>query len=219
LAANRECEDVIEELNKARRMVELVELHVPTDLPSEEYVVLEIAERSPGSAPKPGESLFKLVPANASLEAEIEIPARDIGLIKPDNVARIKLDAFPYQKHGALDGTIVTISEGAFQKGEPPTSQTLYRARVRLGSTSELKDLPPNYRLLPGMTVVSEIRVQHPRTLILVSKKGQAQRVGGARVMPGPAMRNGASRVSREGELAKGERLQRRPVGCVPLVE
>jgi HlyD family secretion protein len=102
---------------------------------------------------------------NASLEAEIEILARDIGLIKPDNTARIKLDAFPYQKHGVLDGTIVTISEGAFQKGEPPTSQTLYRARVRLGGVDKLKDLPPNYRLLPGMNVVAEIRVGDRRVI------------------------------------------------------
>jgi HlyD family secretion protein len=165
LSASRERDDLTEELNKARRMVELVELHVPDDLPSEEYVVLEIAERSPGSAPKPGESLFKLVPVNASLEAEIEIPARDIGLIKPDNTARIKLDAFPYQTHGVLNGTIVTISEGAFQKGDPPTSQTLYRARVRLGSVSELKDLPSNYRLLPGMTIAAEIRVGDRRVI------------------------------------------------------
>ncbi len=165
LTANRDRDEVSEELNKARRMVELVELRVPGDLPSEEYVVLEVAERSPGSAPKPGESLFKLVPVNAFLEAEVEIPARDIGLIKLGNVARVKLDAFPYQKHGVLGGTLTTISEGAFQKGEPPSTVTMYRARVRLGSIDQLKNMPAKHRLLPGMVVAAEIRVGDRRVI------------------------------------------------------
>lgn len=165
LMAHRDRDEVFEELNKARRMVELVELHVPLDLPSEEYVVLEIAERSPGSAPKPGESLFKLVPANAQLEAEIEILARDIGMVKLDNTARIKLDAFPYQKHGVLTGTITTISEGSFQKGEPPAVQSLYRARIQLGPLDQLKNMPSPNRLLPGMTAIAEIRVGDRRVI------------------------------------------------------
>lgn len=165
LTANRERSEVTEELTKARYMVELVELRVPDDLPSEEYVVLEVAERSAGSAPKPGESLFKLVPVNAFLQAEVEIPARDIGLVKLGNDARIKLDAFPYQKHGVLGGILTTISEGAFQKGEPPTSVTMYRARLELGDVSQLKNMPANNRFLPGMTIIAEIRVGDRRVI------------------------------------------------------
>jgi HlyD family secretion protein len=165
LVAHRERDEVTEELTKARRMEELVVLQVPPELPSDQYVVLEIAERSPGSAPKPGESLFKLVPVNAALEAEVEIQARDIGLIKAENTARLKLDAFPYQKHGVVSGVISTISEGSFQKGEPPTTQTMYRARIQLGSTDQLKNLPSQHRLLPGMTVVAEIRVGDRRVI------------------------------------------------------
>lgn len=165
LTAHRERDEVMEELTKARRMAELDELRVPPDLPSDQYVVLEIADRSAGSAPKPGESLFKLVPVNASLEAEVEILARDIGLIKADNTARLKLDAFPYQKHGVLSGVISTISEGSFQKGEPPATQTMYRARIQVGSTDQLKNLPSQHRLLPGMTVVAEIRVGDRRVI------------------------------------------------------
>jgi HlyD family secretion protein len=165
LAASRERDELVEEMTKARRLNELVELRVPDDLPSEAYVVLEVADRSPGSAPKPGESLFKLVPVNAQLEAEVEIPARDIGLVKPGNDSRIKLAAFPYQKHGTLAGEIVTISEGSFQKGEPPATATLYRSRIQLGSTAGLKNMPAQYRLLPGMEVSVEIRVGERRVI------------------------------------------------------
>ncbi len=165
LAASRERDEVSEELTKARAIKGFVDLRVPRDLPSEEYVVLEVADRSAGSAPKPGESLFKLVPVNASLKAEIEIQAQDIGLVKIGNVTRIKLDAFSYQKHGALDGTLTTISEGAFQKGEAPASVTLYRAVVELGKTDKLTNMPAKYRLLPGMTVNAEIRVGDRRVI------------------------------------------------------
>ncbi len=165
LAASRERDEVTEELTKARAIKGFVELRVPSDSPSEEYVVLNVADLSPGSAPKPGESLFTLVAVNAPLEAEIEIQARDIGLVKPQNITRIKLDAFPYQKHGTLDGILSTISEGAFQKGEPPATVTMYRGVVTLGKTDKLTNMPAKYRLLPGMIVAAEIRVGERRVI------------------------------------------------------
>jgi HlyD family secretion protein len=165
LDASGERDEAVEELAKARRINELVELRVPDDLPSDEYVVLEIADRSPGSAPKPGESLFKLVAVKGQLEAEVEIPARDIGLVKTNNPCRIKVEAFPYQKHGTLDGTVETISEGAFQKGETPSTVTMYRSRIRLGDMSKLKNMPEKYRLIPGMQVTVEIRAGERRVI------------------------------------------------------
>ena len=165
LAAEKELSQVAEELTKAQRMNELIELRVPNDLPHGEYYVQEVADLSVGSVVKPSESLFKLIPVNVPLEAEIEILARDIGLIDADQNVRIKLDAFPYQKHGTIDGRLRTVSEGTFQKGEPPAVQTLYRARVRLGTTDSLTNLPDGFRLLPGMNIAAEIRVGQRRVI------------------------------------------------------
>ena len=165
LTAQQQMSEITEELNKATRMDELTELRVPDDLEYKEFVVLEVADLSVGSVVKPSEPMFKLVPLNVPLEAEIEIPAKDIGRVTADATVRIKLDAFSYQKHGTLTGEVRLISEGAFQKGEGPNSTTMYRSRVSLGSTNQLKSLPRNFRLLPGMKLDAEIKVGDRRVI------------------------------------------------------
>ena len=157
-----------EELNKATRMNEYVDLRVPADLPHPAYFVMEVAERSAGSVPQSSESLFKLVPLEVGVQglvAEFDIEARDIGQIRIDDTARIKLEAFPYQKHGTLEGKVGTISEGTFAHGEGPTSKIMYKARASLGSADRLKNMPEPYRLLPGSTVTVEIVVGKRRVI------------------------------------------------------
>ncbi len=92
------------------------------------------------------------------LEAEVSIDAKDIGFVSADAVARIKLDAYPFQKHGTLEGVVRTISEDAFtekdkEKAQPP----FYRSRIVLASR-ELRAVPATFRLIPGMTVSAEIK-------------------------------------------------------------
>ncbi len=163
-----ELSQATEELNKANRINEYVDLRVPADLPHPAYFVLEVAERSAGSVPQSSESLFKLVPLDVAvngLVAEFDVESRDIGLIRQGDTARIKLDSFPYQKHGTLEGKVRTISEGTFVRGEGPSSKIMYKARASLGSADRLKNMPEPYRLLPGMTVAVEIVVGKRRVI------------------------------------------------------
>jgi HlyD family secretion protein len=164
--AQKELNQVAEELNKANRMNEYVDLRVPSDLGHDAYFVQEVAERS--TVAKPSESLFKLVPLDVGttgLEAEIEIESRDTGKLQGNETVRIKMDAFPFQKHGTLRGSLQTISEGTFTKGEGPAAQIIYKARVGLDSTEHLKNMPSGYRLLPGSTITAEIKVGKRRVI------------------------------------------------------
>jgi HlyD family secretion protein len=102
------------------------------------------------------EPLLTLVPLDVPLEAEVAIETRDIGFVAQNQQARIKIEAFPFQKHGTVTGLIRTISEDAF--ADQVTERPFYRARVRLVDT-QLRDVPETYRLLPGMTVAAEIDV------------------------------------------------------------
>ena len=72
----------------------------------------------------------------------------------------IKLDAFPFQKHSALDGKVRTISEDAFRRdsGAPGALDAYYLSRIAYGD-SKLKKMPDKARLLPGMTLSAEIVV------------------------------------------------------------
>jgi HlyD family secretion protein len=155
LAVSRERDSVQEQLQKADRRHKLVNLTAPVD-----GVVLDIAKLSPGSVVKEAETFFTLVPLNAPLEAEVHIESVDVGYLKIGEPVHIKLDAFPYQRHGTIDAKIRTISEDAFRRDASPKSgaDAFYVSRISLDSTS-LKNMNGGSRLLPGMTLSAEIVV------------------------------------------------------------
>ncbi len=130
-------------------------------------VVHEIAAFSVGSAVREAEALITLVPLDSILEVELEIPAQDIGRVQPGSEVRIKLNPFPFQKHGTLGGVVRTISEDTFQRqaGEPGMPGAYYRARVRIIDPSALRNVKEGFRLIPGMEVQGEVKVGHRRII------------------------------------------------------
>ena len=64
------------------------------------------------------------------------------------------MDAFPFQRHGFLEGEVRTISEDAFRKETAPNQSmdAYYKSRITLTNTN-LRKLPQHARLLPGMTL------------------------------------------------------------------
>lgn len=151
-----------EELKKAQLRRRHVSLTAPADA-----VVLEIAQKSIGSVVRQAEPLFVLVPINEPLEAEVLIDAKDIGYVSREQSARIKFDAFPFQKHGTAAGVVQTISQDSFPadgKNESArTGESLpYKARLSLDD-ARLRELPGGFRLLPGMALQAEILVGRRR--------------------------------------------------------
>ncbi len=147
-----------EELKKAELRRRHVTLTAPADA-----VVLEIAQRSVGSVMRQAEPLVVLVPLNVPMEAEVLIEPKDIGHISQAQAARIKFDAFPFQKHGTASGAVRTISQDSFppeakESGIRSSDRLFYRARLSLEDVS-LRNVPGGFRLLPGMAIQAEIRV------------------------------------------------------------
>lgn len=154
LSVSRERDAMNEQLQKADRRHTLVTLVSPSDA-----VVLEVAKLSKGSVIQGAQTLFTLVPLGSDLEAEVQIDSADIGYVKLNDPSHLKLDAFPFQKHGMLSGKLRTISEDAFRRETPSGSgDAYYVARIRLEGT-RLKGMPERARLLPGMTLTAEIAV------------------------------------------------------------
>ena len=154
LAVSRERDSVNEQLTKADRRHTLINLRSPVD-----GVILDIVKLSPGSTVKEAESFFTIVPLNSALEAEVQIDSMDVGYIKPGDSVHLKLDAFPFQKHGALEAKIRTISEDAFRRDSAGGQglDAYYVTRVSFGN-AQLKRMNHS-RMLPGMTVSAEIVV------------------------------------------------------------
>lgn len=152
LGTLRDRDAIAEQLQKAQMRRKLVTLSAPSD-----SVVLEIAKLSVGSVIQGGEVLFTLVPLDAGLLAEVQIDAADIGYVKQGDDAHIKLDAFPFQRHGTLAGQVRTISGDAFQR-DGGAGGGYYLSRIEWGD-ARLKRMPEHARLLPGMSLVAEIVV------------------------------------------------------------
>ncbi|AKU23455.1 secretion protein HlyD [Massilia sp. NR 4-1] len=156
LAATRDRDGINEQLAKADKRHQLVQLSAPADA-----VVLEVGKLSQGSVVREAEQMFVLVPLGAQLEAEVQIDSADIGYIKRGDPVHLKLDAFPFQQHGALDGKVRTVSEDSFKREQATPGQgtdAYYISRIDYGN-SRLKKMDGKSRLLPGMTVTAEIVV------------------------------------------------------------
>ncbi|QDL56084.1 HlyD family type I secretion periplasmic adaptor subunit [Rhodoferax aquaticus] len=155
LTISRERDALKEQLLKADKRHRLVTLVAPEDA-----IVLDIAKLSPGAIVKEAETFFTLVPLNVKLEAEVRVDASDVGYIRMDHPVHLKISAFPFQRHGTLDGKVRTVSPDAFRRDNASqgAAETYYMSRITLEST-ELKSMLEGARLLPGMSLTAEIVV------------------------------------------------------------
>jgi HlyD family secretion protein len=156
LSLTRDRDATAEQLKKGSLRRDKVMLTAPVDA-----MVQDIAKLSQGSVAQAAEKMFTLVPLGTALDAEVQIDSLDVGHVKQGDEAHIKLDAFPFQKHGTLDARVRTLSEDAFKRDTPnPETGTdaYYVSRLDLGKDM-LKNMDPHARLLPGMTLTAEIVV------------------------------------------------------------
>ena len=90
----------------------------------------------------------------------MQIESADIGYVRQGGLVQVKVDAYPFQMHGALEGRLRTLSEDAFRRENVAAGgfDAYYLGRIHL-TRLRLKRLPRQARLLPGMTVSAEIAV------------------------------------------------------------
>lgn len=148
-----------EELRKIEMRQAMVVLAAPADA-----IVLELAPRSVGSVVQAAEPLATLQPLNSPLEAEVEISPADVGRLRRGDAVRVKLDAFPFQRHGTLEGRLRSLSDDTFTRETAAGRQSYYRARIAV-TGAPLADLPDDNRLMAGMSLTAEIKVGE-RTVI-----------------------------------------------------
>jgi multidrug efflux pump subunit AcrA (membrane-fusion protein) len=110
------------------------------------------------------------------LEADVNVRSEDIGFIKVGDPVQVKLDAYRYMQHGTAKGVIKNISEGSFTTDDnnqpaPP----YFKVRVAI-KEAQLRNVPADFRLIPGMTLVGDIMVGK-RTILSYLVEG-AMRTG-----------------------------------------
>jgi HlyD family secretion protein len=146
-----------EDVSKASRLHDLSVLTAP-----EPGVVLELGPFSVGSVARVGEPVMVLVPLDVPLEAEIFVDPGEIGYIRSGDNCRLKLETFPFQKHGVLEGVLRTIGHDSVRSEGSETPK--YKARVELTNT-RLAGVPEDFRLMPGMSLRAEVKVGTRRVI------------------------------------------------------
>lgn len=111
----------------------------------------------PGQAVQAGQPLLSLLPEGARLQAQLQVPSRAIGFIRPGDRVRLRYQAYPFQKFGHQGGRVARISRSAVPPvAGAPSSEPHYRILVALDRQEVLAYGRPE-PLRPGMLLEADI--------------------------------------------------------------
>lgn len=123
--------------------------------------VQQLAVHTVGGVVTPAQALMIVVPRDDPLEIEAFIENKDIGFVHPGQTAQVKVETFPYTKHGTVPAKVVHVSTDAIQDEK---RGLVFAARLALGrSTIPVNGSPVN--LSPGMAVTAEIQTDRRRVI------------------------------------------------------
>lgn len=162
--ATAKLSDARQQLNKAQLRRQLVELRADRS-----GTVLSVAKVSVGSVLQSGQKLISLVPSDAPLEVEADIPGNESGYVHVGDKVAIKFNTFPFTRYGLAYGTVRVISGDSFTAQEeqrnptsplpvPNSTEPYYRARITINQV-KLHGVPKDFHLMPGMPVTSDVKV------------------------------------------------------------
>jgi len=161
--ADGQLKKVAEELAKQRYRNTLIELVAP-----HAGVVKDLATHTLGTVVSPGTVLLTLVPHGDELQADVMVRNLDVGFVRPGQLARVKVVAYPFQKYGMIDGQVVRVSADASETGAGRVEETdaenkatlnsAYRARIALPS-QHIGIADTRLPLISGMQVTAEINL------------------------------------------------------------
>lgn len=124
-------------------------------------VVKDLAVGGSGQILAAGSTVMNVVPDAVLLKAEVWLGHQDIGQVAVGQAARVKLVAFPFQRHGWIDGRITRLAPDVSLM-QDDVAKHGYRAEIQLSPPPSLGE-PISVR--SGMAVQAEI-VLARRTLL-----------------------------------------------------
>lgn len=123
-----------------------------------------------GQAIDTARTLATLVPADAELQARLYAPSQTVGFVRPGDQVLLRYQAFPYQKFGQHEGTVVSVSNNAVPSTElvgfalpnVPPGEPVYALTVALKSQTVLAYGKPQ-ALATGMRVDADVLQERRR--------------------------------------------------------
>ncbi|WGF86559.1 HlyD family type I secretion periplasmic adaptor subunit [Marinivivus vitaminiproducens] len=148
-AARAERDRLEAALRQHRTLIADLELKAPVD-----GIVQGIQVAAPGQSVAANAPLMRLVPLGEGLVVDARIANQDIGDVRVGQRAVVKVRAYDFARHGALEGEVVRVDPDATvqNEGETPT----YGIRV-MTAKGYLGGDPSAQPVVPGMMVDVEL--------------------------------------------------------------
>lgn len=145
-----------QELIKADTRGKLMRLTSPVD-----GTVQQLAMHTVGGVVTPAQALMVIVPQDNPLEVEAFIQNKDIGFVKPDQEAEVKIETFQFTKYGTIHARVTSVSHDAINDEK---RGLIYSTRVKMAkATIDVDGAQVN--LSPGMAVSVEIKTSKRRVI------------------------------------------------------
>jgi membrane fusion protein len=153
--------------NEARRQVVI-------RAPESGVVTAVLAER--GHAVSPNTALASLLPADATLQAQLFAPSKAMGFLRPGQQVQLRYQAFPYQTFGHYTGTVLKVSRTPLQASElaglplpeslkeAPVAEPLYRITVALEQQA-VQAYGHAQPLVAGMQLEADVMLERRRLI------------------------------------------------------
>ncbi|WP_235302701.1 HlyD family type I secretion periplasmic adaptor subunit [Sphingopyxis sp. MWB1] len=138
-----------EELRKARQRSSLQRLVSPVD-----GTIAQLTVHTIGGVLEAAKPIMVVVPSDGKLVAEVKVLNKDAGFVRIGQPVALKLEAFPFTRHGTLPGKIQSIGSDSVADEK---LGLVYVARVTLEQTFIDRD-GVRSTLTPGMSVTADIR-------------------------------------------------------------
>ena len=137
--------------------------------------VQQLTVHTVGDVVTTGQQVMVIVPEGMTLEIEAMLLNKDKGFVEEGQIARIKVETFPFTKYGTIPGKVLDVSNDAVssspqaaQGQQPAPQQTtgplVFPVRISLERETIRVD-GVDVALTPGMSVSAEIKTDERRVI------------------------------------------------------
>lgn len=144
------------EVKKAQKRHQLEKLYSPVD-----GTVHGLATYTIGGIITSAQPVITIVPEGTPLIVEAMVLNKDIGFIRPGQLAELKMDTFPFQKYGTIDAELFYVSPDARDDEKAGLVYKIKLKPKKLTIRVRENEIP----LSPGMALTAEIKTGKRRII------------------------------------------------------
>lgn len=123
--------------------------------------IYNLAVHTVGGIVTDAQTLMMVVPKEADLVIEVWADNKDIGFIKTEQEAEVKVATFNFQKFGVVKAEVADIAPDAASDERDPATYERYRLLLKPKESAA----DNNITLAPGMHVTAEVKIKQKRII------------------------------------------------------